>query len=65
VHKLHLEVLDLLPTAKRPIPVADCALLRCARSGAVGGDAFVSGKIAGGGCELKLTDQNGNIDIVK
>jgi hypothetical protein len=34
-------------------------------SGAVGGDAFVSGKIAGGGCELKLTDQNGNIDIVK
>jgi hypothetical protein len=33
--------------------------------GPLGGDAFVSGKIAGGGCELKLTDQNGNIDIVK
>ena len=34
-------------------------------SGAVAGDAFVSGKIAGGGCELRLTNQNGSIDIVK
>jgi hypothetical protein len=25
----------------------------------------VSEKIAGGGCEMRLTNQNGNIDIVK
>ena len=25
----------------------------------------INGKIAGGGCEMRLTDQNGNIDIVK
>jgi hypothetical protein len=33
-------------------------------SGSVGGDVL-TGKIAGGGCELKLTDQNGSIDILK
>jgi hypothetical protein len=33
-------------------------------TGDVGRDA-VSGKIAGGGCELRLMDQNGNIDILK
>ena len=32
-------------------------------SGQVGGES-VNGKIGGGGCELKLNDQNGNIDIV-
>jgi hypothetical protein len=33
-------------------------------SGQIGGDSL-TGKIGGGGCELKLMDQNGNIDIVK
>jgi hypothetical protein len=33
-------------------------------TGDVARDA-VSGKIAGGGCELRLMDQNGNIDILK
>jgi DUF4097 and DUF4098 domain-containing protein YvlB len=33
-------------------------------SGNVGGDAL-NGKISGGGCELRLTDQNGSIDILK
>ena len=33
-------------------------------SGDVGGDAL-TGKISGGGCELRLTDQNGGIDILK
>jgi hypothetical protein len=33
-------------------------------SGALTADS-VSGKIAGGGCEMRLTNQNGNIDIVK
>jgi DUF4097 and DUF4098 domain-containing protein YvlB len=33
-------------------------------TGDIGRDA-VSGKIAGGGCELRLMDQNGNIDILK
>jgi len=33
-------------------------------SGALGADS-VTGKIGAGGCELRLTDQNGNIDIVK
>jgi hypothetical protein len=33
-------------------------------SGRVGNDS-VSGKIAGGGCSLKLTNQNGNIDILR
>jgi DUF4097 and DUF4098 domain-containing protein YvlB len=33
-------------------------------TGDVGHDA-VSGRIAGGGCELRLMDQNGNIDILK
>ena len=28
----------------------------------MGGDSL-TGKIGGGGCELKLTDQNGSIDI--
>ena len=32
-------------------------------SGQVGGESL-TGKIAGGGCELKLVDQSGNIDIV-
>jgi hypothetical protein len=29
------------------------------------GEGVVDGKIAGGGCELRLTGQNGNIDILK
>ena len=29
------------------------------------GEGVADGKIAGGGCELRLTDQNGNIDILK
>jgi hypothetical protein len=33
-------------------------------SGALTGDS-ISGKIGGGGCEMRLTNQNGNIDIVK
>jgi len=33
-------------------------------SGGISPD-FLTGKIAGGGCELRLTGQNGNIDIVK
>ena len=33
-------------------------------TGDVGGDQL-SGKIAGGGCELRLMDQNGSIDILK
>jgi DUF4097 and DUF4098 domain-containing protein YvlB len=33
-------------------------------SGSLGADA-ISGKISGGGCEMRLTNQNGNIDIVK
>jgi len=33
-------------------------------SGGIAPDAL-SGKIAGGGCELRLTGQNGNIDILK
>ena len=33
-------------------------------SGSIGQDAL-SGKINGGGCELRLTGQNGNIDILK
>jgi hypothetical protein len=33
-------------------------------SGALG-EGVVDGKIAGGGCELRLTGQNGNIEIVK
>jgi hypothetical protein len=33
-------------------------------NGAIGNDA-VNGKIAGGGCEMRLTGQNSNIDIVK
>jgi hypothetical protein len=33
-------------------------------SGALTADS-VNGKISGGGCEMRLTDQNGNIDIVK
>jgi hypothetical protein len=32
-------------------------------SGPLGGDSL-SGKIAGGGCPLRLTDQNGSIDIL-
>jgi len=32
-------------------------------SGQIGGDSL-SGKIAGGGCDLRLIDQNGNIDIL-
>jgi len=32
-------------------------------SGQIGGDSL-SGRIAGGGCELRLIDQNGNIDIL-
>jgi hypothetical protein len=33
-------------------------------SGAIAADS-ISGKISGGGCEMRLTNQNGNIDIVK
>ena len=33
-------------------------------SGAISADS-INGKIAGGGCEMRLTNQNGNIDIVK
>ena len=33
-------------------------------SGAIAPDS-ISGKIAGGGCDLRLVDQNGNIDIIK
>jgi hypothetical protein len=33
-------------------------------SGALTADS-VNGKISGGGCEMRLTNQNGNIDIVK
>jgi hypothetical protein len=33
-------------------------------SGAIAADT-INGKIAGGGCEMRLTNQNGNIDIVK
>ena len=33
-------------------------------SGAIAADS-ITGKIAGGGCEMRLTNQNGNIDIVK
>ena len=33
-------------------------------SGAIAGDS-INGKINGGGCEMRLTNQNGNIDIVK
>ena len=33
-------------------------------NGALGGDQ-ITGKIGGGGCELRLTNQNGNIDILK
>ena len=33
-------------------------------SGEIGGDVL-NGKIAGGGCELRLIDQNGGIDILK
>ncbi|HTS65497.1 MAG TPA: hypothetical protein VMH28_25925 [Candidatus Acidoferrales bacterium] len=33
-------------------------------NGAIGGDQL-SGKMGGGGCELRLTNQNGNIDILK
>lgn len=33
-------------------------------SGAIGADA-ITGKIAGGGCEMRLNNQNGNIDILK
>ena len=33
-------------------------------SGALTADS-INGKIAGGGCEMRLTNQNGNIDIVK
>jgi hypothetical protein len=33
-------------------------------TGALGADA-INGKIAGGGCEMRLINQNGNIDIVK
>jgi len=33
-------------------------------SGNLGGDVL-NGKISGGGCELRLTDQNGSIDILK
>ena len=33
-------------------------------SGAMAADS-IEGKIAGGGCEMRLTNQNGNIDIVK
>jgi hypothetical protein len=29
------------------------------------GEGAVDGKIAGGGCELRLTGQNSNIDILK
>jgi hypothetical protein len=35
-----------------------------AMSGALTADA-INGKIAGGGCEMRLTNQNGIIDIVK
>jgi hypothetical protein len=33
-------------------------------SGAIAADS-ITGKISGGGCEMRLTNQNGNIDIVK
>ena len=33
-------------------------------SGAIAADS-INGKITGGGCEMRLTNQNGNIDIVK
>jgi DUF4097 and DUF4098 domain-containing protein YvlB len=33
-------------------------------SGPLGGDSQVSGKIAGGGCQIRLMDQSGSIDIV-
>jgi hypothetical protein len=33
-------------------------------NGAIGADS-VNGKISGGGCDMRLTNQNGNIDIVR
>jgi hypothetical protein len=33
-------------------------------TGSMGGDSF-SGTIGAGGCQLQLSDSNGNIDIVK